>query len=440
MEEVTVILILIFTTFQMLWLRRRQIEESERNLRELKRRRERLRKRLEFTMESADASLFDELLRRRNQTLRQVIASFRRRRPPVTWIRSRSSEWWDNTVSGFTDGQWIKHFRVSSGTFQYVCHKLQSVMERRDTKFRLCVPLRKRVAIGLWKLATNSKYRNVARLFGVGITTAWRCVSEFCTAVTEVFLPRLMQIPDPEKLAEISDYFERRWSVPNCVGVVHVSHIPIVAPQEYQCDYLNQQDWHSVILQAVVDGRGLFWHVCVGIPGSVHDAKVLKQSDLWQLGNNAFFQPNETRNIGGQEVGYYLIGDAAYPLQKWLMKPYFDTGTLTGAQRTYNSIICTARSVIDNAFDRLQGRWQCLVKRSDCNVNLVKSMVLTCCILHNLCESRGEVFREEWRWPAAPQQPTVPVYQERVTEGTEVREALLHYFASLQQLTINNCT
>ncbi|KAA8577647.1 hypothetical protein FQN60_005249 [Etheostoma spectabile] len=29
----------------------------------------------------------------------------------------------------------------------------------------------------------------------------------------------------------------------------------------------------TIILQGVVDGRGLFWDVCVGYAGSVHDAQ-----------------------------------------------------------------------------------------------------------------------------------------------------------------------
>ncbi|KAJ7986834.1 hypothetical protein DPEC_G00332520 [Dallia pectoralis] len=39
-------------------------------------------------------------------------------------------------------------------------------MKRRDTSFRKCVPLKKRVAIALWKLATGTEYRTVGHLFG----------------------------------------------------------------------------------------------------------------------------------------------------------------------------------------------------------------------------------------------------------------------------------
>jgi len=48
--------------------------------------------------------------------------------------------------------------------------------------------------------------------------------------------------------------------------------------------------------------------------------------------------------------------------------------------------------VIENAFGRLKGRYRCLLKRNDCAVEVVKSIVLTCCALHNLCENHGEAY------------------------------------------------
>ena len=36
---------------------------------------------------------------------------------------------------------------------------------------RECIPVEKRVALTLWRLATNADYRSVAQLFGLGRST-----------------------------------------------------------------------------------------------------------------------------------------------------------------------------------------------------------------------------------------------------------------------------
>uniref|UniRef100_A0A8C1N976 DDE Tnp4 domain-containing protein n=1 Tax=Cyprinus carpio TaxID=7962 RepID=A0A8C1N976_CYPCA len=260
----------------------------------------------------------------------------------------------DVIVPGFTNTQWLENFRMSKETFVHLCNKLCPAMERRDTNFRVCVPLNKRVAIALWKLATGTEYRSVGHLFGVSITTVCRCVQEFCAASEVLLVPEQIHYPD-----------QNRWGLPHCIGAIDGSHIPIIAPEEYHCDYFNHKCWHSIILQGVVDAKGLFWNVFTGLPGSLHDARVLRLSTLWELASRGNHIPANTRNIGG-----------VTPLQNWLLKPFIDTGHLTAEQQVYNMKICRARVVVENAFGRLKGRWRCLMKKNDCAVNLVKSMVL----------------------------------------------------------------
>uniref|UniRef100_A0A672HFQ1 DDE Tnp4 domain-containing protein n=1 Tax=Salarias fasciatus TaxID=181472 RepID=A0A672HFQ1_SALFA len=357
----------------------------------------------------------------------------RRRRRPTTWAFSRSSDWWDVIVPGFTTAQWALNFRVSEDTFQHLCEKVRPAVEKQNTTFRACVPLRKRVAVALWKLATNSEYRSISHLFGVSITTVCRCVQDFCDAARELLVLELIKSPDLHTLQEMSAYFHSRWGLPQCVGAIDGSYIPIIAPQDFHCDYFNRKGWHSIILQVVVDGRGLFWSVSAGIPGSVHDARVLRLSSFQELVDHGSLFPTRTRDIGGVDVGYYILGDSAYPLQRWLMKPFLDTRRLTAGQQLLNRKISRARVVVENAFGRLKGRWRCLLKRNNSDLTLVKSMVLACCALHNLCESHGEDFNTEWNLTVqagAAAEPEVTLGQIADEDGKDVREALMLHLSS----------
>lgn len=79
-----------------------------------------------------------------------------------------------------------------------------------------------------------------------------------------------------------------------------------------------------------------------GLPGSLHHAWVLRPSTLRELASHGNHFPAHTRNISGVNAGYYILGDAAYPLQNWLLKPFPDTGWLTAEQEIYNKKVCRA--------------------------------------------------------------------------------------------------
>jgi len=133
--------------------------------------------------------------------------------------------------------------------------------------------------------------------------------------------------------------------------------------------------------------------------------------------------------ISGCDVGHYLIGDPAYPMQRWLMKPFSDTGRLTPEQHTYNYRLSSARSVVEMAFGRLKGRWRCLLKRNDCELELTKIMTVTCCVLHNICEEHSDNFTEYCHEVVVYNQPPLHPFPENGRqEGADVRSALMEYF------------
>ena len=74
--------------------------------------------------------------------------------------------------------------------------------------------------------------------------------------------------------------------------------------------------------------------VCVGWPGSVHDARVLVNSTLYNEIECNHILPNRIVSISGIDVPLYMIGDSAYPLKKWLMKPFTHNTVLNEQQET----------------------------------------------------------------------------------------------------------
>ncbi len=62
-----------------------------------------------------------------------------------------------------------------------------------------------------------------------------------------------------------------------------------------------------------------FFSVDVGHPGKDHDARVFRSSDLW-------FESGERIESMFVSPHFHLVGDAAYPIKSYLLKPYRDNG------------------------------------------------------------------------------------------------------------------
>jgi len=163
--------------------------------------------------------------------------------------------------------------------------------------------------------------------------------------------------------------------------------------------YYNCKGWYSIITQAVVDHNGLFTDLCIGWPGSIHGTRVFSNSTLYSKINNGELLCGDVLRVRGGSIPVYLIGDSAYPLSSWLMKPFPHNSALLQQQqqqKNYNYWISRGRVVDEMAFGRLKARWRRLSKKIDMFVGNVPNVILACCILHNICEVHGDVFNDEW--------------------------------------------
>ncbi len=77
-------------------------------------------------------------------------------------------------------------------------------------------------------------------------------------------------------------------------------------------------------------------NLSVGYPGRAHDAHVLANSAVFQRAQAGNLLPDWKKSICGTDVPLVILGDPAYPLLPWLMKPFVDHGGLTAQQKTFN--------------------------------------------------------------------------------------------------------
>lgn len=166
------------------------------------------------------------------------------------WTTTPSTDWWERVVMiEFQPSDWLDKFRMSRETFFYLCDKLRPRLARQDTSFRLALPVEKRVAVALWRLASNIEYRTISTLFGVGKSTVCRCVRDMCHAIVALLSSIYLQPPSEQDLEDSAQLFLSHWGFPHCVAVISTLHTAIITPSNNASDYANSAGWLSVLSQ-----------------------------------------------------------------------------------------------------------------------------------------------------------------------------------------------
>ncbi|CAM5140038.1 unnamed protein product [Natator depressus] len=227
-------------------------------------------------------------------------------------------------------------------------------LKHQNTKMRKALTVEKRVAIALWKLVTPDSYRSVGNQFGVGKSTVGAAVMQVANAIKDLLISRVVTLVNVQIIV---DGFAAM-GFPNCGGAIDGMHIPILAPEHQAGEYINRKGYFSIVLQALVDHKGHFTNINMGWPGTVHDARIFKNSGLFQKLQEGTFFSDQKITIGDAEMPIVILGDPAYPLMPWLMKPY--TGSLDSSQELFNYRLSKCRMVVECAFGCLKARWRSL--------------------------------------------------------------------------------
>lgn len=309
------------------------------------------------------------------------------------WVKDRSTDWWDRYNSAeMPEAEFKRAFRMSRATFEFLCEELGSAVAKEDTMLRAAIPVRQRVAVCIWRLATGEPLRVVSKRFGLGISTCHKLVLEVCTAIKTLLMPKTVQWPEQAAAQAVAQNFECISSIPNIIGSMHTTHIPIIAPKVEVAAYYNkrqteknQKTSYSITIQGVVDPNGVFTDVCIGWPGSMPDDQVLEKSALFQRGNAGLIQ------------NHWIVGGSGFPLMDWLLVPYTHQN-LTWTQHAFNEKVGQVTKVARDAFARLKGRWTCLQRRTEGKLMDLPVVLGACIVLHNICELRGETMDPELRF------------------------------------------
>ena len=225
-----------------------------------------------------------------------------------------------------------------------ICEILRPHLQR-PTRRSHALTVEEQVLISLRFFACGSFYEVIADGLAVTKSTVGHVMHSVAAALAGL-IHQYVRFPDTEE--EITQTKRKFFSIarmPNTIGAIDCTHIHIQAPHEGEWEFVNRKGRHSINVQLIGNADLTITNCVVRWPGSVHDARILRESHLY-------------RRLQQTAPDGILLGDSGYPLLRWLMTP-FATVTCDPQQR-YNNAHSATRGTIERINGVLKRRFACL--------------------------------------------------------------------------------
>ncbi|XP_067142884.1 putative nuclease HARBI1 [Centruroides vittatus] len=297
--------------------------------------------------------------------------------------RQKIRNYVEEVVPSYSMDDFKSHFRITKSSTEEIIKLINTKREMRVKKGRPLISSTKEVLLSIWTLANQESFRGIGDRFGVNKGHAHTIFIDFCQKMCRM-IGKFIRWPNDNLERTVHKFEELRTvSLPGVIGCVDGTHIYIKAPKEDSQSYYNRKGRHSILLQIICDSEMRIIDAFVGWPGSANDSRVWQQSPIY----NKFL--NESSRYLGDK--YYLLGDSAYPLDTFLIVPYKDYGNLTVKQKNFNRKHSSIRVVVEQTIGLLKGRFRRLKYLDMENISSMSKVVMTSCILHNLCINQGDI-------------------------------------------------
>lgn len=162
---------------------------------------------------------------------------------------------------------------------------------------------------------------------------------------------------------------------------------------------LTTKKTFSIVLLALVDAQYKFLAVDIGAYGKNSDGGILSNSNLGKalerkklnIPNNQYL-PN-----ANEKLPLVIIGDEAFPLKKYLLRPYPGSQMYEDQKKKiFNDRVSRARKVVEDTFGQLTAKFRIYCRRLNALPRNADIIEMTTCILHDFIKTDAtEVYSKE---------------------------------------------
>ncbi|XP_030762163.1 putative nuclease HARBI1 [Sitophilus oryzae] len=175
-----------------------------------------------------------------------------------------------------------------------------------------------------------------------------------------------------EEIREAQRLGQQVYSFPSAIGDMDCTHVRIPKPSEFGDEYINRKGFASIDVQATCDAQDKFTSVDVQWPGSTHESRIWKRSNIC-----AVLRCNTQRAL--------LLADEGYGIEPCLMTPYQNPNT--PEETRYNNLLKKERVCIERCFGQLKQRFSILQYKARLKLENIPKLIVCCVVLHNIAKT-----------------------------------------------------
>ncbi|KAL0993964.1 hypothetical protein UPYG_G00116170 [Umbra pygmaea] len=210
----------------------------------------------------------------------------------------------------FSEEYITERYHFSSHCIVYLADLLAPSLEN-DTHRSCALTVMQTLCIGLHFFACGGFIHTVGDAENLSKSTVCRSIRRVYLTLARI-LPDFVKFPGHSSQQEIKDRFNRIAGLPNVIGVLDCTHIPIKSPSGPEAlNYTNQRSFHSINVQMVCDSQCLITNIDTKWPGSTNDFHIFRESTLYQQFQQGCFDG-------------CLVADNDYPCLPFMMTPYLN--------------------------------------------------------------------------------------------------------------------
>ncbi|XP_036322524.1 protein ALP1-like [Rhagoletis pomonella] len=241
------------------------------------------------------------------------------------WVRpalqNRDTHGFFSTHFGFTE-EFKQAIRMEKPVFDLLLSLIRERISKNSN--RPSIPPEFRLYLTLSYLAHGGSKPFYSCAFKIGLSTMKEIVGETCDVLWEILGPVYLSVPLKDEWKRIATDFYLMWDLPNCIGAIDGKQINIFCPSNSGSLFYNYKGTYSIVLLAVCDANYTFTGIDIGAYGSQSDGGILWNSGFGKLLYNGKLDLPENSILPDTDISFphYFVGDNAFPLKSFLMRPY----------------------------------------------------------------------------------------------------------------------
>ena len=155
----------------------------------------------------------------------------------------------------------MDHFRISKACFVAICSFIQRLgfypPNMRYLARRREVTVAHALGMLLIFIGHGCSYKITGALCGFAKQTTRLHINRIRRIMLDAVVPACICWPSDAEIEMIKADFLERGHIPNVVGAVDGTHIPILIPPDDHVDFINRKSFHSLVFQGVAIGTTL---------------------------------------------------------------------------------------------------------------------------------------------------------------------------------------